>query len=97
MDRGQRVGDSRIVDLLRTEFDESEAEAEIILLDERDARRAAKRMNLKVLGTVGVLIWARKVGKVMTLKEQLDALREYGKFRISQALYERALHEVGEL
>lgn len=102
----QRVGDSRIVDLLRTEFDEGEAEAialahevgaEIILLDERDARRAAKRMNLKVLGTVGVLIWARKVGKVMTLKEQLDALREYGKFRISQALYERALHEVGEL
>jgi predicted nucleic acid-binding protein len=49
-----------------------------------------------VLGTVGVLIWARKVGKLMSLKEQLDALREQGKFRISQAIYERALHEVGE-
>lgn len=102
----QKVGDRRIVDLLRTELDEGEAEsialahevgAKIILLDERDARRSAKRMNLKVLGTVGVLIWARKVGKLMTLKEQLDALRERGKFRISEAIYERALHEVGEL
>jgi hypothetical protein len=102
----QKVGDRRIVDLLRTELDEGEAEAialaheegaKIILLDERDARRAAKRMNLRVLGTVGVLIWARKVGKLMKLKEQLDALREPGKFRISQAIYERALHEVGEL
>lgn len=101
----QKVGDRRIVDLLRTELDEGEAEAivlahevgaKIILLDERDARRAAKRMNLKVLGTVGVLIWARKVGKLMTLKEQLDALREHGKFHISHAIYERALREVGE-
>jgi predicted nucleic acid-binding protein len=54
-------------------------------------------MNLKVLGTVGVLIWAKKAAKLMTLKEQLDALREHGKFRMSQAIYERALREAGEL
>ena len=102
----QKVGDRRIVDLLRTELDEGEAEAialareveaGVILLDERDARRAAKRMNLKVLGTVGVLIWAKKVGKLMTLKDELEGLRDHGKFRISQAIYERALREVGEL
>lgn len=102
----QKVRDRRIVDLLRTELDEGEAEsivlahevgARIILLDERDARRTAKRMNLKVLGTVGVLIWAKKAGKLVNLRENLDALRDFGGFRLSQTIYERALGEVGEL
>ena len=102
----EEVEDKRIVDLLLAELDKGEAEAialacetgaGIILLDERDARWAAKRMNLKVLGTVGVLIWAKKVGKVESLKEELNALRYQGKFRFSQAIFERALREVGEL
>jgi len=104
--RVEKVADERIVDLLLTELDNGEAEAialarevsaSIILLDERDARRAAKRMNLKVLGTVGLLIWAKKAGKIESLKEQLDALRGHGKFRFGQAIYESALREVREL
>lgn len=71
--------------------------AGIILLDERDARRAAKRMNLKVLGTVGILIWAKRVGKVQSLKEELNALRHQGRFRIGRRIFDRALREVGEL
>jgi len=102
----RKVADKRIVGLLLTELDKGEAEAialarevgaGVILLDERDARRAAKRMNLKVLGTVGVLIWAKKVGKVGSLKEELNALRDHGKFRFGQLIYENALREVGEL
>ena len=104
--RVQKVEDKTIVGLLLTELDKGEAEAialahevgaGIILLDERDARRAAKRMNLSVLGTIGVLIWAKKVGKVESLKEQLDALRDHGNFRFSQTIYESALQEVGEI
>jgi predicted nucleic acid-binding protein len=102
----QKVADKRVVGLLLTELDEGEAEAialahevgaKIILLDERDARRAAKHMDLNVLGTVGLLIWAKKVGKLGTLKEQLDGLRDRGRFRFSQAVYETALREVGEI
>ena len=104
--RVQKVEDKRIVGLLLAELDKGEAEAialahevgaGIILLDERDARRAAKRTNLRVLGTIGVLIWAKKVGKVESLKEQLDALRDHGNFRFSQTIYESALQEVGEI
>ena len=101
-----KVEDKRIVELLLGELDKGEAEAialaremgaGIILLDERDARRAAKRMKLKVLGTVGMLIWAKKVGKLQSLKKELNDLRHHGRFRIGQAIYERALREVGEL
>jgi predicted nucleic acid-binding protein len=102
----QKVEDKRIVELLLGDLDKGEAEAialarevgaGIVLLDERDARRGAKRMNLKVLGTVGILMWAKKVGKLQSLKEELNALRHHGRFRIGQAIFERALREVDEL
>lgn len=94
-----------IVQLLQMELEEGEAEAialahevgaEIVLLDERDARRAAKQLGLRVLGTVGILLWARRVGKLASLRQALDALQTRAKFRISRTLYERALSEVGE-
>jgi predicted nucleic acid-binding protein len=94
-----------IVQLLQMELEEGEAEAialghetaaEVVLLDERDARRAAKQLGLRVLGTIGILIWAKQVGKLASLRETLDALQIGAKFRMSRSLYERALTEVGE-
>ena len=101
----QKVNDEGMVGLLRAELDEGEAEAialaheiraDVVLLDERDARRAAMRMGLKVLGTVGILIGGKQTGKLVSLREQLDALRFQGKFRISQQLCDRVLREAGE-
>lgn len=100
-----KVNDDRIVRLLRAELDEGEAEAialaleqnaKLVLLDERDGRQAAMKMDLSVLGTIGILIWARKAGKIENLREHLDALHSRGKFRFSNNLYERALREGGE-
>jgi predicted nucleic acid-binding protein len=94
-----------IVQLLEMELEEGEAEAialaheigaRVVLLDERDARRAAKQLGLRVLGTVGILIWARRAGEIASLREALDELQARAKFRISRSLYERALREVGE-
>ncbi|NEP82188.1 MAG: DUF3368 domain-containing protein [Okeania sp. SIO3C4] len=87
------------------ELDEGEAEAialfcelpsEALLLDEKNARRIAKQMGLPVLGTVGILIWAKQSGLISTLKEQLDALKVQG-FRLSQLVYQEALRKVGEI
>jgi len=100
-----KVNDKGMVGLLRAELDEGEAEsitlahevrADVVLLDERDARQAAMRMGLKVLGTVGILLWGKQAGTLVSLKEALDALRFQGKFRISQRLYERVILEAGE-
>ena len=94
-----------MVTLLRSELDAGEAEAialaqevkaDVVLLDERDARRVAMRLGLNVLGTVGLLIEAKRAGRLSSVREQLDALQNQAKFRLSRRLYERALRESGE-
>lgn len=99
------VQDRSFVTLLRAELDEGEAEAialcrdqltETVLLDEKDARRVARRLGLTVLGTVGVLIWAKRVGILANLHEQLDALQQQGGFRLSHSVIQAALSAVGE-
>lgn len=80
----EEVKDENLASLFLTELDKGEAEAivlcreqhaEAVLLDEKDARRVARRLGLPVLGTVGVLIWAKRAGLVANLQEQLDALQ----------------------
>jgi uncharacterized protein len=99
------VINTSFISLLRLELDEGESEAialfleqptQAILLDEKNARRVAKRMNLPVLGTVGILIWAKQNGLISNLKEQLDALQSVGKFRLGNLIYHEALKIVGE-
>lgn len=102
----QAVNDVARVSLLRAELDEGEAEAialawetglRPVLLDEKDARRAARRLELPVLGTVGVLVWARRAGLISSLREQLEALQTQARFRLGRQVYEEALRVVGEL
>lgn len=101
----QAVNDLVRVSLLRAELDEGEAEAialawetqaSPVLLDEKDARRAARRLKLPVLGTVGILVWARRAGLISNLREPLDALEMQARFRLSRQVYEEALRLVGE-
>lgn len=101
----QEVKDQAIAQLLQADLDLGESEvialarevgADLVLLDEKDARLAAKRVGLKVLGTIGILIWAKQAGHISSLQEQLDALQEKAKFRISPELYEQALKAVSE-
>ncbi len=100
------VKDSNFVNLLRVELDEGEAEAitlfreiqaDIILLDEKDGRKIARRLGQKVLGTVGILLWAKKNGKIDSLEEHLNLLQRNGKFRLGNAVYQRALEIAGEV
>lgn len=99
------VRDWDYVRLLCTELDAGEAEAialarqeqaDVVLLDEKEARRVARRLGMRVLGTVGLLIWARQQGLIQNLREELQTLQERGGFRLSQEIYLAALREVGE-
>ncbi len=53
--------------------------------------------DLKVTGTVGLLIRARREGLLMSLRTELDRLRSETNFRMSEILYRDALRSVGEL
>lgn len=99
------VRDRDYVRLLCAELDTGEAEAivlalqeqaDVVLLDEKEARRVASRLKMHVLGTVGLLIWARRQELIPSLSEQLKTLQEEGGFRLSQGLCLAALHQAGE-
>ncbi|MDH7486384.1 MAG: DUF3368 domain-containing protein [Anaerolineae bacterium] len=62
----------------------------------KEARQTARRLGIYVLGTVGLLIWARRQGLISNLSEQLKALQEKGGFRLSQELCLEALRQAGE-
>jgi len=94
-----------LLSLLRRDLDEGEAEAialaletaaDLILLDESDARQAAEVLGLSKTGVIGLLIRAKLEGKIAKLRPELDRLREEGGFWISDDLYRRALEAVGE-
>jgi len=71
-----------------------EQNADLVLLDERDGRRVARRHDLSVTGVIGILLRGAKSG-VVNVERELDALREAG-FWISDDLYERILSEADQ-
>lgn len=87
-----------------TEIDTGEAEAIalaqgmtgcLLLLDDADARRVAKRLRIRHTGTVGLLRLARQAGLIPALRPELEALRNAGIY-LRADLIEQALAQVGE-
>ena len=98
------VQNNLAVGVLSNELDKGEAEAIVlameneipdILIDEHKGRRLARLNGLQPIGTLGVLIQAKKAGYISELKPCLDKLVE-NNIRISNALYQRALMLAGE-
>lgn len=67
-----------------------------VALDDLDARRTARRMGIEPVGTVGLLLAARKRGMLPSLGREMERLRSVG-FRISAPLAQEALREAGEM
>jgi predicted nucleic acid-binding protein len=88
---------------LQANVDDGEAEAIAlaterqwrIVLDDRKARDLAHHMGLKVIGTVGVLVRAKRLGLIAWIKPLLDDLSRNG-FHLSENLKREALLLVGE-
>lgn len=100
-----RVKDRKLVKLLQASLDEGESEtialsleigADLVLLDDYDAREKARLFGLKITGTIGVLLKAKKENGIKLLKQELRRLRETG-FWIGDELEAKLLKEVGEL
>lgn len=78
--------DARRAELL-ADLDRGEAEvialaqelyADLVIIDERLARRHAKRLGLKVTGTLGVLLRAKTLGLVPAVRPLIEQLRQSG-------------------
>jgi len=66
-----------------------------LILDESKGRKTAKRLGLKVTGTVGIIVKAKRQGVIESGKEILDALEEHG-FWLSQKLKAEILERLNE-
>ncbi len=101
----REIKDQNFNKVLRMLLDDGEAEAivlaletkaNLILLDEAEARRIAKNLGLKVAGTIGIQLKAKKMGLIKSLKKNIEMLRENG-FWISNDLVYKVLRDAGEI
>ncbi len=73
----------------------TESEADLILLDESPGRFHAKHAGLRVTGTIGILVKAKKQGLISELKPLILELKEKGVW-LSESLIERILELANE-
>lgn len=67
----------------------------VAVLDDARARRVAERLNVRRLGTLGLLRRAKRMGLLEQLRPHLEALQANGIY-IRQALIDAVLADVGE-
>jgi predicted nucleic acid-binding protein len=72
-----------------------ETEAKLVILDERPARRLAQALHLPVIGTLGILLAAKRRQLLVSIRPYLDTLLQY-EFRIAPNLYDEVLSAAGE-
>ncbi|MBI4492705.1 MAG: DUF3368 domain-containing protein [Chloroflexi bacterium] len=94
-----------LVHLLQRYLDDGEAEAialaveqgaDLVLLDEADARQLAEVFGLAKTGVIGILMRAKREAKIASLRAELDRLRAHTGFWIDDLLYRQVLSTVGE-
>jgi predicted nucleic acid-binding protein len=95
---------SRIAELL-ADLDPGEAEAialaaevpgTLLLIDERKARRFAQSAGFRTMGTLGVLLQAKRANLIPAIKPLLFELRTGLRFFISDELCQQVLKIAGE-
>lgn len=72
-----------------------ETGARLVILDDRPARRLAQALHLSIVGTLGILLAAKRRGLLVAIGPCLDTLLQHG-FRITPSLYENVLSAAGE-
>jgi len=68
----------------------NEIHADLIILDDSAARKFASKLNLRITGSVGLLLEAKKNGIMLEIRPYLDKIQETN-FRISATLINNIL------
>ena len=72
-----------------------ESTADLLIIDDAKGRRIAEAYGIPAVGSIGVLIQAKKRGIIEAVKPDLDAIRQAG-LRMNDHLYAQAMRLAGE-
>jgi predicted nucleic acid-binding protein len=72
-----------------------ERTARVLIIDDRAARRLAQSLGVPIIGTLGVLLVAKRRGLLTAIQQCLDDLDAFH-FHASPALREQVLSDAGE-
>jgi uncharacterized protein len=96
------VSNHPLTQLLKQTLDKGESEAIALavelkadwtLLDEREGRKVAKSLGLKVTGILGILLCAKQAGELESLQPVIDNLISKAGFRIAPELLAQILKQ----
>lgn len=102
--RVEKIQNQMAKAMYKTQLHEGEVEvmilskemgADVVIIDDANAKKHAKYLGLPVTGTLGVLIKAKQEGYIEELKPILYQMIEHGIY-ISNNLVEMCLKQVGE-
>ncbi len=102
--RVEAPSNTALVAVLKALVDEGEAEAialarekeALLILDDRKARRWARQLGIRLVGTAGVLVRAKRQGIIKAVKPLLEAVQQKG-FYLSPDLTAEILRLAGEV
>jgi len=74
-----------------------ELEADLLILDEREGRRSAKRFGLNVTGVLGVLLEAKAADLIQEVRPLVQELRDRAGFYLSEDVQQLICKLAGEV
>jgi len=74
-----------------------ETQSQIILLDEHDGRIKARALGLQPIGVLGILLRAKKEGKIDSLRATIESLQSEVGFFVADDLVQNILKQAGEM
>jgi predicted nucleic acid-binding protein len=103
-DKVVKITDGKLFEALHFALDTGEAEAitlykeksaDALLIDEQKGRKIAEYYNINIIGTLGILLKAKREGILAEITPSIRLLRK-SKIRISDELYDSILELAGE-
>ena len=73
-----------------------ESQAQLVLMDELTGRKVAESLNIKVTGSIGVLIRAKQLGEITAVEPYVQQMKQAGIY-FSNRFIQAVLSQVGEL
>jgi predicted nucleic acid-binding protein len=67
----------------------------ILMLDELKGRKVAEKLNLRYSGTFGLILRAKQIGLIESVKPILEKIKSTN-FRFNDKLFEKVMEQAGE-